>query len=383
MSRLTSGDRKISSPATKAILEFVRAREKVVSRSRTLTYANHLANIAERFGNDFLAPSRKTPANFREVFGELKGWTQKSYWTVLAAFWKFRAEQAGKEYPSYLHFEVGSRFLSRKDESVVLAPEEVGRIASGTTNLRDRAFVLVLYESGARAGELLGLRLQDVTRSEHGGFLLHVDGKTGKRTIPLFESAVPALSAWLAAHPAKDEPTSPLWVQTQATDRLGTAVGYGGMFKVIRLAAKRAGVEKPINPHNFRHSRASAVAQNPAISTSVLEKYFGWRAGSSMAATYVHLSGREVEDAMARAIGVEKPQAPKKSSSLPRTCGRCSFVNDAASKYCGQCASPLDLAAVEELEKIEAKQSKLAMLLKRPEVIEFLARQLAKTPEPK
>lgn len=379
LGRLTSGERRISKATAKGILAFIRAREGEVSRQRTLTYANHLASIAEELGKDFLEPTRKTPAKFREVFGNRKGWTQKSYWGTLAKFWKWQAEQEGTDYPSYLRFKVGSRLLSHKDESSVISPEEVARLAAATTTVRDRAFVLCLYESGARVGEILGLRIRDVTRSEHGGFSLHVDGKTGKRTVPLFESSVPALSAWLATHPAKDEPASPLWVSTQATDRLGEPVGYGAMLKVVRLAAKRAGIEKPVNPHNFRHSRATAVAQNAAVSTSILEKFFGWRAGSAMASTYVHVSGREVEEVMARAIGVEKVESPKPSAAIPRTCLRCSFVNDATNKFCGTCGSPLDLLAAEELGKVEANAKTLASLLQRPEVVEYLATQLAKS----
>jgi hypothetical protein len=157
---------------------------------------------------------------------------------------------------------------------------------------------------------------------------------------------------------------------------------YQGTVKAIRGAARRAGVTKKVNPHIFRHSRATAVSQNPAVSTSILEKYFGWRAGSPMAETYVHISGREVEDAMARALGVEKVEAPKLSASIPRMCGRCRFVNAAASKFCGQCASPLDLATVDEVRSIETNAKTLAALLRNPKVAEFMARELAKAATP-
>jgi integrase/recombinase XerD len=376
--RLESGQTPIPKAAIREIIAFVRAKESEVSRQRTLTYLRTLPLAAKVLGEDFLRPNRETPAKLKAAIPEMKAWTLTSYWSVSSTFWRWRSSREGKDYPSFLHLKVAKRLLARKNESDVLSPDEVARIAAVTTTVRDRAFVLTLYESGTRVGELLGMRLRNVARSERGGFLLHVDGKTGKRTVPLFESSVPALSAWLAVHPGKGNDNAPLWCGTQATDRLAAPVGYAGMVKVLRLAAKRAGITKRVNPHSFRHSRATAVAQNPAISTSILEKYFGWRAGSPMAETYVHISGREVEDAMARAIGVEKPEAPKKSTMLPRTCGRCSFVNDAASRFCGQCASPLDLVAVQEVEKLEANANTLAALLRKPEVAEFLARELAK-----
>jgi integrase/recombinase XerD len=379
VSRLESEQDRLSRPVVREILSFVRARETEVSRQRTLTYLRILPLAAEKLGPDFLAPNRETPQKLRNALSSAKGWTLASYWAVLSRFWRWRFERAGKDFPPALHLTVAKRFLARKDESVVLTVDEVARIASATTTVRDKAFVWVLYESGGRAGEILGLRLRDVARSEHGGFLLHLDGKTGKRTVPLFEASVPALSAWLTDHPGRENPDAPLWCGVQATDRLAEPIGYAGMVKVLRHAGARAGVRKRVNPHSFRHSRATEVAKNPQISTSVLERFFGWRPGSPMAETYVHLSGKEVEELMARAIGADTLAAPRVSSTLPRKCGRCENVNDATSKFCGRCASPLDLSAEEEVERVGADARVLARLLNQPRVREFLARELARS----
>lgn len=378
LARLKAGETGIPKESLKAILDFVKSREREVSRQRTLTYLRTLPLSAAKLGPDFLHPNRDTPAKLREATSGLAGWTVMSYWTITVTFWRWMYARQEKDFPSFLHLTVGRQYRAYKTAGDVLTPEEVRRIADATVTARDKALVLCLYESGTRAGEILGLRNRDVTRSDHGGFLLHVDGKTGPRTVPLFESAVPALSAWIACHPKKDEPNAPLWCGLQATDRLGEPMTYAGSVKAIRLAARRAGITKRTNLHIFRHSRATTVSQNPNVSTSIMEKFFGWTPGSPMAATYVHISGREVEDAMARAIGVEKVEAPKPSSSIPRTCGRCSFLNDSASKYCGQCASPLDLATVDEVHVIETNAKTLGALLRNPKVAEYLARELAK-----
>jgi integrase/recombinase XerD len=372
---------RFSREAGKAILEFVKDRETEVSRQRTLTYLRTLPLAATKLGDEFLSPTRGTPGHLKDALSGMKGWTIVSYWACCSKFWKWQYDQAGKDFPSYLHLRIARRFCARKDESIIITPDEVARIAAATITTRDAAFVRVLYESGARAGELLSLRLRDVTRSEHGGFLLHVDGKTGKRTIPLFEGAVPALSAWLKDHPNTTDPAGPLWCGLQATERLGAPIGYAAMAKVVRLAARRAGITKKVNPHLFRHSRATMVAQNPAISGAILEKFFGWQHGSPMAATYLHVSGREVEDAMARGLGVQAIETSKPSSAIPRTCGRCENVNDATSAFCGRCAAPLDLAAVEQLKRDDVDARALLALLKRPEAVTLL-RELALSPSP-
>jgi integrase len=64
----------------------------------------------------------------------------------------------------------------------ILTEDEVEKLAEAADNLRDRALVLVLYESGCRIGELLGLKIKHMQPNEYG-FSLTVKGKTGSRRI--------------------------------------------------------------------------------------------------------------------------------------------------------------------------------------------------------
>jgi integrase/recombinase XerD len=376
-SRVEGGAYEIPKEAAREILAFVESTRGTVSPQRTYTYLRTLPNVATKIGPEFLEPGPQTPEHFRKAYDGYAGWTVLSAGAVAVSFWKWRFARAGKDYPSFLKIRVSKRLCARKDESTVLTPGEVAKIVEAASTVRDKAFIATLYESGARIGEILGLRVGDVERSEYTGFRLRLPfGKTGKRTVPLFESAVPALSLWLRDHPSKADRDAPLWCGLQATERLGEGMSYRAWVKILALAAKKAGIRKPVNPHAFRHSRASAIAKNANVSTSVMESFFGWQHGSPMASVYVHLSGHEVEDAMARAIGVERPEAPKVSPSLPRTCGRCENVNDATSQFCGRCAAPLDLAAVEQMKKDDVDARSLLALLQRPRVVKLL-RELA------
>ncbi len=91
----------------------------------------------------------------------------------------------------------------------MLTPEEVARLAEHAVNLRDKALIWPLYESGARAGEVLALRVGDVERTEYGALRIYFpEGKTGRRSVPLFEAAVPNLLLWLKNHPRYDDKTA-------------------------------------------------------------------------------------------------------------------------------------------------------------------------------
>ena len=105
-------------------------------------------------------------------------------------------------------------------------------------------------------------------------------------------------------------------------------------------------------------------------SPSQLKEIFGWVQSSDQAATYVHLSGRNVDDALLNLYGVKKEKPEEKESKLkPKECQRCGTVNAATSKFCNRCAAALDLKAVMDLEQERSKwDNELSEFLRDPEV---------------
>ena len=87
--------------------------------------------------------------------------------------------------------------------------DEIKKLANATKNLRDRCFILLLYETGCRIGELIGdnkypgIRVGDIKFDKYGA-IVDVDGKTGQRNLRVI-SAAPAISNWKNQHPNKDE----------------------------------------------------------------------------------------------------------------------------------------------------------------------------------
>lgn len=164
---------------------------------------------------------------------------------------------------------------------------------------------------------------------------------------PVYEDAVPALLAWLNAHPLKEEPSASLWVDLGG-DRTGKAVTYRAMYKALEKAARRVKVTKPVTPYALRRSRLTILAEGPTISTSILEKVAGWVPGRMVAKHYVHPSGRVVVSVLNARYGVRAP-GPKERWEPPRTprrCGRCKTTNPSGASHCSTCRGPLSLVAV-------------------------------------
>ena len=91
----------------------------------------------------------------------------------------------------------------------MLTSNEIKELASHANNLRDRAFILSLYETGARIGELLSVKIKDVEFDKYGS-LVNLNGKTGPRKIRILASS-PAISNWLMEHPKRTDREAPLF----------------------------------------------------------------------------------------------------------------------------------------------------------------------------
>jgi integrase len=387
----------ISPEARRAILEFVAARKDEVSLLRLRTYLVRLPQIAARLGNDFLKPGKDTALRFKEAFpargaigreGGQRGGegysaaSREGSWYVACAFWRWHFERQGSRFPDeHLKLRIRKDDRPRIGPSEVLTREDVLKIASETHTLRDRAWVLALYGSRCRPGELYRLRVADVAR--HEGYLslsVHREKGSGDRPALLYEDAVPALLAYLDIHPRRDEPNAPLWVSTEGHGKKrGEAVSYRELYQCVREAAKRAGVSKPTHPYAFRHAGLTELAKDPTISQSILTAAAGWTQGSRRAATYVHIGNADVTASLNARYGI----APAAETAKPTTrpvikCARCSTLAGADAAFCLRCGGPLRLAAVQRAERERVELDRLAGLLEDPKVRAFLARRLAK-----
>lgn len=305
------------------------------SDARIQKVTSHLKIIAEHAGD--------TP--FTEMdLGDIKDlveWihgrdiaetTQADYKKVIKQFWKWLEGENG-EYPDKVDWITttgpSSNGTLPKD---LLTREDVDALKDACKNKRDRAFIAILYETGARIGELIDLTVGDIEDHTHGRKIV-IDGKTGQRRLPLIES-VPALNKWLNEHPS-GEPDAPLWCQLQKDEQLSY---HYIRQKLLERPAKRAGIEKPMNPHHFRHSRATELAQE--FKEAELCEWFGWVQGSNVPGKYVHLSGRDIDSSYFKHHDIEEEDEEEDKNQV-QECPRCDELNESDDQYCSRCGFAL------------------------------------------
>jgi integrase len=207
-----------------------------------------------------------------------------------------------------------------------LSEGDISKMIENCNHPRDKALISCFYEGGLRASELLTMKIGDVNFDNRGCFIM-VRGKTGPRRVRLITSHY--LSDWIACLPSKT-PETPIWTSL-STNHRGKPFTYTSLRNLLRKIAQRAEIRKRVNPHIFRHSRASQLANK--LTESQLNEHFGWVQGSDMTRIYVHLSGRNLDNALLES------QEPLKLILCPR----CGQQIQTGHKFCFSCGLPLDM----------------------------------------
>jgi len=233
----------------------------------------------------------------------------------------------------------------------VLAEDEIKGMVEAAYSSRDRAFILSFYESGTRIGEFLPLKIKHVNFDTYGA-VLRVTGKTGDRRIRLVASTL-SLQGWLSEHPFKNDPEAYLWCKlpTQNNPKFKNSyLSYGFISRLLNELALKAGIKKAVNPHAFRHSRATFMAKH--LKEPEMREFFGWGKDSEMPAVYVHLSGRDVDNSVLAVYGIK--EAARSSEPIIKTwiCQRCQEANEPASRYCKKCGLPVGAGNADKLEGV-------------------------------
>jgi integrase/recombinase XerD len=177
----------------------------------------------------------------------------------------------------------------------VLTRGEVERLLSQPRGsdpqaLRDRALLELMYASGLRASEAIGLDVEDIDVEER---LLRARGKGSKeRIVPVGQAALRAVRAYL-------ERGRPALVKNRAENHLfvnfrGGQLTRQGLYKIVRRHALTAGLADRMSPHTLRHTFATHLLAGGCDLRSVQEML--GHADVSTTQLYTHLSSERLKD---------------------------------------------------------------------------------------
>jgi site-specific recombinase XerD len=320
-----------------------------ISKPRVIKYANHLKTISEKMKKSFIEVEKKDIIAFLSALeqSDYAPHTKRDYRIVLKRFFCY----LGKENLVKNVKQTLKRNRKKLPEEL-LTESDVKKMIEATDLIRNKAIIALLYEGGLRIGELASLKIKNVQFDDHGA-VIKVRGKTGERRVRIVSSAS-LLATWMEVHPGRDDKEASLWVNL-STNYKKEGITYQGISQNLKRIAKKAGIKKRITPHVFRHSRATHLASK--LTEAEMNVYFGWVQGSDMPATYVHLSGRDVDDKILQIHGLKPKDMDKKNELNPIECPRCKYINSPVNRYCGRCGTVLD---EEERLKIELQSNQVS-----------------------
>jgi integrase/recombinase XerD len=139
-----------------------------------------------------------------------------------------------------------------------LPVDDVLRLLETPSGLRERALLEVLYSTGARISEAVGLDLDDIDSSERTVLL---DGKGGKqRLVPIGRPALDALDAYLV----RVRPGLAAGSPAVFLNRRGGRLSRQTAWQTLKVAAEQAGLTASVSPHTLRHSFATHLLEGGA-----------------------------------------------------------------------------------------------------------------------
>jgi integrase/recombinase XerD len=299
--------------------------------------------------------------------------TKKCFKIMLRKLYRFiRGVENPGEYPDEVKW-ISIRITEnhKKLPEELLTDEEIINIIQKTERVRDRALLSSLAESGCRISEIGTMQIKHISFEEYGTRLM-VNGKTGMRKI-LVINCTPYLQEWINQHPYNDNPESYLWISSN-----GEILSYTRIAAILKESVKKAGIKKRVYPHLFRHSRATLLAN--VMSDSALKNYLGWTQGSKMAATYIHMSGKETDNSILELNGVKIDKEKKISKLKPKECSRCKTINEATNRFCKICGLPLDQETRQEIIKVESEkkdsENLMEELVKDEDIVKLLVKKI-------
>lgn len=154
---------------------------------------------------------------------------------------------------------------------------------------RDKAMLEVLYATGIRVSELIGLNIDDV--SLPGSFIRCESGEK-TRIIPIYPEALQSLHEYIDSVRPKmiAVPTEhSLFVNVS-----GERMSRQGFWKIIKHYQQKAGIEKDITPHTLRHSFAVHLLENGADLRAIQEML--GHADISSTQIYTHVVKKQLRD---------------------------------------------------------------------------------------
>ncbi|WP_026675051.1 site-specific tyrosine recombinase XerD [Alkalihalobacterium bogoriense] len=214
----------------------------------------------------------------------------------IRAFHQFLLREKAADQDPSVHIEIPK---TTKRLPKVLSHSEVEALLEAPNgnddfSIRNKAMLELLYATGMRVSELCQLELKDVHISM--GFIRCIGKGNKERIIPLGSHATKSMNDYL-------EHSRPTMLKKNSHHKVfvnhtGKPLSRQGFWKILKILAKKAKIEKELTPHTLRHSFATHLLENGADLRAVQEML--GHADISTTQIYTHVTKTRLKDVYAQ-----------------------------------------------------------------------------------
>lgn len=255
--------------------------------------------------------------------------------------------------PEYDGSDVATYTYTRRKKSVdpetVLRPEDVAKLVEAANYPRDKAYIMVMWATAARVGEVLGIKWKDINITRiQGNRMAKIriketndseEEKTVTRSVPVREGYT-FLKRFKKDDPLSNNGEAYVFREINSMspdDQLSHSGASNIVSRSLKRIQERDDIEwnpnRKTNNHNFRHSRATFWASQ-GMNESQIRSLGGWSDSSDTVKQYIHLGKEDVEGAVLDFHELEKKENEEEFTLEPVVCPRCEAMNPFNAETC-------------------------------------------------
>lgn len=241
------------------------------------------------------------------------------------------------------------------DPGAMLDTDDIAALRNAATYQRDIALIEFLADTGARIGMVGSLRVRDVDlEGDRPHYRPNPDasGLKGAKIQPYpIIDAEGALKAYIKFnHPRADDPNVAFFHKLQDWEETDGGLTAEQIRRRLRTLGKQAGIDKPVNPHNFRHSAITRMYRE-GYTKQQIQHRVAWDLDTDMWKRYVHLHAEDMNDTIyadAGMVDAENGATPRR-----KQCPNCRGTLPEWGDHCPSCGVPITHEAREAKATLE------------------------------
>lgn len=321
-------------------------------------------------------------------------YSKNKFWKTISKFYTGFIKREGKGYNEDIDGEelledlkINVDISTQVDPDSLPTPKQVRKVANHANSLRDKAVILLGWASGARVGEIFKTQYNEepLTWSEitfeEDKLWIELDGKTGKREVPVKTSMPVMKDLWEESNTRQEDPVFMKKNSSSICPECGKKLklkqgherrtyenreysceecgwkGKSGEVKkqvepltdsavrrIIERCAERAGLENQfdLNPHDFFRKSRAMYKVRIGYTEHRLRAFFGWSETSDAPKHYIQCIKEDLEKAFKEEFGEEIEENDEYEDALrPVECVSCGMLNSSTRDICKECENPL------------------------------------------